>query len=121
VLSEPPGSYAICQLCFWEDDPVQLRHPQAPGGANGVSLIEAQINYRTFGASERRFLQNCRARDAGDVRDPEWRPIDLERDRFEAWEGCLADDFGEGPRTRWPRDMTMLYYWRDTFWRRTGN
>jgi len=22
VFTEPPGSYDICSICFWEDDPV---------------------------------------------------------------------------------------------------
>ena len=46
----PPGTYAICPVCFWEDDFVQFRDPDYEGGANGVSLAEARENFRAFGA-----------------------------------------------------------------------
>ncbi|MFH8387921.1 CPCC family cysteine-rich protein [Kitasatospora sp. NPDC018058] len=32
----------MCPICFWEDDSVQFRWPFTPGGANRVSLAEAQ-------------------------------------------------------------------------------
>ncbi|MFH9606643.1 CPCC family cysteine-rich protein [Streptomyces sp. NPDC017448] len=31
VLDEMPGSYAICPLCFREDDGVQFRRPTMSG------------------------------------------------------------------------------------------
>ncbi|MFF4244373.1 CPCC family cysteine-rich protein [Streptomyces sp. NPDC001822] len=60
VLGEMPGSYEICPVCFWEDDGVQSRWPTMAGGANKVSLAEAQRNYRNFGACDehgRRFVR----------------------------------------------------------------
>ena len=36
------GSYEICTICWWKDDPVQLKDPNLSGGANKLSLIEAQ-------------------------------------------------------------------------------
>lgn len=42
VFHEPPGSYAICPVCEWEDDSVQLKHPMMTGGANSLSLFEYQ-------------------------------------------------------------------------------
>lgn len=33
-LEEPGGTYLICAVCFWEDDPVQLSDPDFEGGAN---------------------------------------------------------------------------------------
>jgi Cysteine-rich CPCC len=59
---QPPGSFAICLVCFWEDDDVQARDPTFRGGANVVSLLEGRKNFRRFGASEER----CR----GFVRPP---------------------------------------------------
>ncbi len=42
VFPEQPGSYAICPVCAWEDDEVQLRFPGLRLGANKVSLFEQQ-------------------------------------------------------------------------------
>jgi hypothetical protein len=63
TFGEPPGSgsYDICPVCFWEDDPVQFKDPGYAGGANVVSLNEARQNFREYGASERRFIKNVRA------------------------------------------------------------
>lgn len=38
----PPGTYLICELCHWEDDPVQFDDPDYRGGANHESLNEAR-------------------------------------------------------------------------------
>ncbi|MBR4467284.1 MAG: hydrolase [Clostridia bacterium] len=52
TLSEPAGgSFEICPVCFWEDDRLQLNDPSYPGGANGISLEEARLNYQRFGVS----------------------------------------------------------------------
>lgn len=48
----PPGTFAICPVCFWEDDDVQFRDPTYRGGANAVSLQQARENFRLFGASD---------------------------------------------------------------------
>ena len=106
VFSEPPGSEDICLVCFWEDDLNQLRWPAFAGGANAVSLIEAQRNFSEFGAIEERFAGDVRAPTADEPKDPEWRPI-AGTDPFEA-----ADESAP-----WPNDPTTLYYWRATFWR----
>lgn len=46
------GEFEICQICGWEDDPVQSRNPDFAGGANTESLDEARRNW------QRR--QNCK-------------------------------------------------------------
>ena len=51
---EPPGTYNICPVCYWEDDPVQFRDPDYRGGANQLSLREARDYFRRFGACEPR-------------------------------------------------------------------
>ena len=43
---EPPGTYLVCAICNWEDDPVQYFDPTYAGGANTISLIDAQNLYR---------------------------------------------------------------------------
>lgn len=63
TLSEPAGSgsYDICPVCFWEDDPVQFSRPDQAGGANRVSLNEARSNYIKIGASDERAREHVRA------------------------------------------------------------
>lgn len=72
---EPDGSYEICPVCFWEDDLHQLNHPDDEGGANRVSLIQAQKNFLEFGACDREMNKNVRGPLAGEERDPNWLPL----------------------------------------------
>jgi hypothetical protein len=72
--------------------------------------VEAQQNYRQFGAMEERFKLHVRSAAPHEPADPAWRPIDPERDSFEP----ISDQ--EAP---WPDDPTVLYWWRTTFWRRS--
>jgi hypothetical protein len=57
----PNGTYEICDVCFWEDDGVQLRDPDYEGGANRVSLRQARTTFRAIGVSEARFSRHVRA------------------------------------------------------------
>jgi rubredoxin len=57
----PPRSWAICPICYWEDDPVQFEDPDYVGGANKVSLNQARENYLEFGASEMEWEGRVRA------------------------------------------------------------
>ena len=38
--------YDICNVCSWENDPIQLDQPDFQGGANQMSLNEARQAYR---------------------------------------------------------------------------
>ena len=49
---QPSGTYDICPVCFWVDDPIQLIDEYYAGGANKVNLIQARKNYKEFGACE---------------------------------------------------------------------
>lgn len=40
------GAYEICEVCGWEDDPVQSSDPAYAGGANKESLNEAKTRWR---------------------------------------------------------------------------
>ncbi|MFB7459240.1 CPCC family cysteine-rich protein [Streptomyces sp. NPDC056188] len=110
VLDEMPGSFVICPICFWEDDAIQFRWPTMDGGANKVSLIEAQHNYRDFGACDQHGRRFVRPPAADEPLDPAWRPIDLAQDSFEVW--------GAKGWAPWPTDPSVLCWWLPTFWRR---
>lgn len=40
------GVYEICNICLWEDDPIQSSEQTFQGGANKISLTEARNNWR---------------------------------------------------------------------------
>jgi len=110
VFDGPPGSEDICLVCFWEDDRNQLRWPSLAGGANAVSLLEAQKNFATFGAIEQRFASDVSPPTENQPLDPTFRPIAV-TDNFEAPDESAP----------WPEDSTTLYYFRPTFWRGVVN
>lgn len=59
TLSELPyGTFEICKICYWEDDIVQSEDPNFEGGANEISLNKAKENYKNFGVSNTKFLNN---------------------------------------------------------------
>lgn len=43
----PGGTYEICPVCKWEDDPVQFKDPDYAGGANECSLNQAIKNWES--------------------------------------------------------------------------
>ena len=72
---EPPGTWLICPVCFWEDDPVQFDDPDYAGGANKTSLRQAQKNFVDFGACDRSAQAHVRPPNEHDKRDDGWRPL----------------------------------------------
>lgn len=95
-----PGSYATCPVCYWEEDLVQFRWPTMAGGANRVSLVEAQYNFQSYGACDQRGRRFVRPAAPDEPVDPGWHPIDLARDLFE-------DRESDGHRP-WPEDKSLL-------------
>ena len=71
----PPGTYEICEICFWEDDIVQFQEPTYEGGANGVSLLMAQHNFATFGACDEAHIDVVRRPTDEDERDENWHTL----------------------------------------------
>lgn len=107
VTLTDPGEYDLCPVCFWEDDPEQLRWPNSTDGANGVGLIESQHEYARTGSMHLDYRRKVRAARTSEPLDQGWRPINLEVDEFEPSNVQVHD---------WPDDLTQLYWWRPTFW-----
>jgi len=100
TFSEPPGSYAICEVCGWEDDHVQLALPRMRGGANAESLVEAQL-----GAIER-FPLGAQPIDNHQP-DPEWRPLTADKAGVREDAPRSGIDYFHAATIEEPR-----YYWR---------
>ena len=96
TFSTPPGSDGICAVCGWQDDVSQLKLPMLGGGSNEMSLAEAQ----------KEFIKGSDLDHSIEFeRDPNWRPID----QFTVIEVAIDGvDYGMA----YPRDLTVLYYWR---------
>ena len=72
---KPPGTDNICEVCFWEDDGVQFDDPDYTGGANLVSLRQAQKNFMEFGATDQLVLDFVRMPTKKEKRDENWKPL----------------------------------------------
>ena len=113
VFEREPGHHERCPICCWEDDLAQLRFPRMVGSANTVSLERAQRNYAQLGAAERLRVKEARKPIEEETREPGWRPLDARIDNIE------EPQRGVGYADSYPLDdTTVLYYWRDTYWRR---
>jgi len=71
----PPGTFSICHICFWEDDNVQFDDPNYDGGANTISLKQAQKNFMEFGACESSAMKHVKNPSEQEQRDINWKPL----------------------------------------------
>ena len=111
VFGEPPGSYATCPFCWWEDDLVQLNYPDSTG-ANTLSLIAYQLDYQR--PERRRELVekwHLRVPNEEHIQDPGWRLFNPQVDVYLHW-GDAEDMQRSIP------DDSCLYYWRPDYWLR---
>ena len=46
--------FDICDICFWENDGYQMRHPDYRGGANHTSLNEARAAWKAKQAAKKK-------------------------------------------------------------------
>jgi hypothetical protein len=67
---EPPGTYAICSICYWEDDDVQYSDPDYKGGANEVSLRHSQQNFIKYRACDEESIKFVRKPIKQDIKNP---------------------------------------------------
>lgn len=52
LLQQPPGTFAHCEVCWWEDDPTQFADPSYEGCANAPSLNQARAFFASIGVSD---------------------------------------------------------------------
>ncbi|MEW9110505.1 MAG: CPCC family cysteine-rich protein [Cytobacillus gottheilii] len=69
---EPPGTY---EICYWEDDAIQFNAPDDAGGANVVSLKQAQYNFNRFGACDENSGSFVREPTSKDIKDSNWNAL----------------------------------------------
>ena len=81
-----PGSFNLCPVCFWEDDLTQLEEPFYEGGANTISLAQAQVNYQAFGACDKRGIPFVKPATRDQHLCRSWRVIDQSIDDFSSGE-----------------------------------
>lgn len=74
LYEEPPDTFQICKICFWEDDGYQYKFPNETG-ANYVSFREAQQNFIKIGACELNSIKLVRKPNKYDIKDPNWKPL----------------------------------------------
>ncbi|MES2776391.1 MAG: CPCC family cysteine-rich protein [Bacteroidota bacterium] len=67
------GSYEICHVCFWEEDLVQTNNPDYSGGANTISLKEAQTNFIKFAACTKELKAHVTPPGIDEPKDPYWK------------------------------------------------
>jgi Cysteine-rich CPCC len=77
----PPGTFNICEVCFWEDDNVAFDDPDFAGGANVVSLNTARDNFKKFRASDERWVTVVRPPLGHEVPDGRIEPPRIPSDR----------------------------------------
>jgi len=66
-----PGSYEVCEICDWTDDPRQFSDTEHAGSANEISLEKARENFREFGAATSDAVDETRD-PTDENRDPNW-------------------------------------------------
>jgi len=66
-----PGSYEVCSVCHWLDDPDQFGDTECTADGNSVCLSTARENFREHGAAVPAEADDCEDPD-GFERDPNW-------------------------------------------------
>ena len=64
LYEQPPDTYLVCPICFWEDI------------EEIYGLRQAQLNFVSFGACASEWLKQVRRPTEKDERDPNWQLLD---------------------------------------------
>lgn len=67
-----PGSYEVCPVCHWMDDPIQFTDVEYVSDTNHVSLAEARENFQEYGAVTETTVEETREPAPDETRDPNW-------------------------------------------------
>lgn len=70
----PTGSWAICPICYWEDEPYPLNEPDTiTGGPNeNLSLTKARKNAQRYGDIYEGGSASTRPPRPDETRHPDW-------------------------------------------------
>ena len=52
------AAYIICEICFWEDDGIDIDRIDAISGPNHMTLKQGRNNFKEFGACDFEMLKN---------------------------------------------------------------
>ena len=75
IEEEPPVHMKFVTYVFGKRIHIQFKEPDYEGGANEVSLRQAQENFIVFGACEKRCIELVRKPTSEDVKDASWKQI----------------------------------------------
>lgn len=102
TIQGQPGSYSVCSVCNWEDDPIQMLNPWFAEGANKPSLVDAQKNFKRYGHCNGEEPSE-QAKQPDVVRDPAWRPArESDRKSIKRPRDISNDEW---------QDAAAWYYW----------
>jgi ribonuclease HII len=71
LRQQPPGTFAHCEVCWWEDDAAQFANPDYADCANAPSLNQARVFFKEIGVSDPKLK--------GHERKPRAEEMPLER------------------------------------------
>ncbi len=104
--------YDLCPVCFWETDPIQFADPNYGGGANRVSLIQAQQNFIAFKACEKSSVSQVRSPLIDEIKDENWTAFSIDIDGYFYYKGYWDETTGEVLTNHWG---TSAYYFETTY------
>ena len=72
--AKPPGTGEFCEICFWEDVPIEWRYVNKADYLGHLHF--AQRNFAEFGACLAMYKGDVRKPSSADMRSENWKTID---------------------------------------------